>query len=214
MDPLEKTTEPARRAGSSGDADPGGGPRRLDADGFAAEFRACYGSLRLVASAQAGPGEADDIVQQAAVVGLERLDTFEAGTDFRAWMSAIVRGVARNHRRSGARREKKHRALRVRSPGAGRAGPGVTDGPVPRVVRDSAGIEVALPSGFEGRLRNAVESLGPLQSACLLLRIVHGHSYDEIGVMLEIPSATARSHVHRARAAMLEFMRKEGGSDV
>jgi RNA polymerase sigma-70 factor (ECF subfamily) len=74
---------------------------------------------------------------------------------------------------------------------------------------------VAFPDGFRDDLRNAVDGLGPLQGACLVLRAVHGHSYDEIASMLDIPAATARSHVFRARAALASMLdRKEGGSDV
>lgn len=183
-------------------------PARLEPCAFAEQFRACYGSLRIVAVSQAGMGQADDVVQQAAIVALERLDRFEAGTDFRAWMAAIVRGVARNQRRSNARRDRKHRALGDRSP---RADEGTaldeTGGPLPRVVRDARGVDVTLPDGFEPRLRNAVESLGPLQAACLLLKTVHGHTYDEISGMLDVPPATARSHVFRARMLLLDLMR-------
>jgi len=182
--------------------------RRLDPPGFAELFRACYPSLRTVAAAQAGRREADDVVQQAAIVALERLDRFEAGTDFRAWMAAIVRGVARNHRRSNTRRDRKHRAFGDGSPRAGGAGARGEE-PVPRVLRDARGVEVTFPEGFDAKLRNAVDALGPLQAACLLLKTVHGHTYDEISEMLDVPPATARSHVFRARTSLLDSMNPE-----
>lgn len=181
---------------------------RLDPPGFAERFRACYPSLRVVAAAQAGRSEADDVVQQAAIVALERLDRFEAGTDFRAWMAAIVRGVARNHRRSKTRRDRKHRALSDRSPRVG-AAEARAEEPVPRVLRDARGVEVTFPEGFDAKLRNAVDALGPLQAACLLLKTVHGHTYDEISEMLDVPPATARSHVFRARTSLLDSMSPE-----
>ena len=52
---------------------------------------------------------AQDIVQQAAVVGLERLETFDPGTSFTAWMMQIVRNIALNEGRKRAR----HRAGQV-----------------------------------------------------------------------------------------------------
>src|SRR5437867_2698083 len=50
---------------------------------------------------------AQDIVQQAALVGLKRLDQFDAGgpaASFTAWMIQIVRNIAMNEGRKRARR--------------------------------------------------------------------------------------------------------------
>jgi RNA polymerase sigma-70 factor (ECF subfamily) len=48
------------------------------------------------------------------------------------------------------------------------------------------------------------------QRECLLLRVVGEHTYEEIATILGIPTATARSHVYRARAHLLQRM--EGGA--
>lgn len=195
----------------------------LDPQAFSAAYRGAYASLLAVARGQGAGDEADDVVQKAAIVALERLDRFEAGTNFNAWMSAIVRGVARNHRRGRKRMEERHLRLAGAEtldhdpyadtpPENPRVRPGVAGG-------DAADPRVDFPDGFREDLRNAVERLGPLQGACLVLRAVHGHSYDEIASMLDIPAATARSHVFRARAGLAALLRgtdagKEGGSDA
>lgn len=176
--------------------------------------------------------EADDVVQKAAIVALERLDRFEPGTNFNAWMSAIVRGVARNHRRGRKRADERHLKLanaetidrdpytegpnedpKVRPGGNGDDGSDGASG-------SGSGIRIDYPAGFRADLRNAVDSLGPIQGACLVLRVVHGHGYDEIAAMLDLPAATARSHVFRARAALAARLTSgkdaemEGGSDA
>ena len=176
---------------------------RIDRASFSAEYRAAYGSMLSVARAQGARDEADDVVQKAAIVAIERLDRFEPGTNFRAWMAAIVRGVAKNHRRGRKRRDERHLRLANaetidRDPYADTA----TENPRVRSGGDPSEMRIAFPTGFREDLRNAVEAIGPIQGACIVLKAVHGHSYEEIAAMLDIPIATARSHVFRARGAL------------
>ncbi len=191
----------------------------LDPASFSASYREAYPSLLMVARAQGARDEADDVVQKAAIVALERLDRFELGSNFHAWMSAIVRGVARNHRRGRKRMNDRHLRLAAmetldQSP---HESPTETSPRVQGIGLDRPSLE--FPDGFAEELRNAVDSLGPVQGACLVLRAVHGHSYDEIASMLDIPAATARSHVFRARAVLASSLSPEadekgGGSDA
>lgn len=203
-------------------------PSRLSPEAFSDAYRSAYASLLLVARAQGAGSDADDVVQKAAMVAIDRLDHFEVGTNFNAWMSAIVRGVARNHRRGEKRAAE--RVLRFASADTIDRDP-YTDpepGAGPRVSPPGGGGAPAIefPPGFREDLRNAVESLEPIRGACLVLKAVHGHSYDEIAAMLDVAPATARSHVFRARAALAASLggpdgpdgpgghaSKEGGSD-
>lgn len=159
-------------------------------------MRQHYPTLVLVASAEAGSTDAQDVVQAGVAIALTRLDTFEPGTDFRAWMSAIVRNAARNHRRGrrrGLRLTERFRETK-RGQQASSTGPG-----------DPSAAE------RDGELRDAVDALPDAQRACLLLRVVQEHSYAEIGKILDLPEATARSHVLRARRRVAEQM---GAGDV
>ncbi len=204
---------------------------RLSPEAFSDAYRSAYPSLLMVARAQGARDEADDVVQKAAIVALERLDRFDAGTNFNAWMSAIVRGVARNHRRGRKRADE--RILRLanaetieRDPYRDTQSGSPTENPRVRPGHGGdrgdggpATLRIDYPDGFREDLRNAVDALGPVQGACLVLRVVHGHGYDEIAAMLEIPAATARSHVFRARAALAAKLdgkdaAMEGGSDA
>lgn len=164
---------------------------RLDQPEFAELFEQATPTLRLVAAAEVGRAHADDVVQQAAVIALQRLDRFEAGTDFRAWMAAITRGAARNHRRSEQARGRRERTPRL----------------VPRrqpKPPDTPALERHTP------LFDALTELSPAQRECLLLRVVGEHTYEEIATILDIPTATARSHTYRARLRLLERLEPRG----
>ena len=51
--------------------------------------------------------------------------------------------------------------------------------------------------------------LDPDQRACIVLREMEGLAYDEISEILNIPMNTVRSRLHRAREALMEFVKKE-----
>src|ERR1043165_8093013 len=75
----------------------GGQEKPLD---FAAQFKSALRTLWLVAVGITGDrGGAEDVVQEAALLALGKLDQFEPGTNFRAWMAQMVRYVALNHAR-------------------------------------------------------------------------------------------------------------------
>jgi RNA polymerase sigma-70 factor, ECF subfamily len=50
------------------------------------------------------PSEADDVLQDAAVVLLERFEDFEPGSNFRAWSFAVVRNLVKRHFERSKRR--------------------------------------------------------------------------------------------------------------
>lgn len=170
---------------------------QVDRDQFADLFQEAYPRLWTVAAAIVGDRHrAQDVVQEAAMTGLRRLDSYETGTNFAAWMGQIVRFTALNARKTAGRRKDQ-----------------AVDGHVlEQTVPDTPGVDsqAVSPSGtllgdqldFDDHLTKAVESLEPERRACLLLRIVHNLSYAEIAVQLGVPEGTAMSHVHRGKAAL------------
>src|SRR5687767_9387240 len=63
--------------------------RRSDA--FESQLRPHLDALYFVALDLSGnASDAEDLVQEAAMKGLRRYDSFEPGTDFKAWMTRIV----------------------------------------------------------------------------------------------------------------------------
>ena len=79
----------------------------LGAVEFAESFQASFRTLWLIAVGIVGePALAEDVVQEAAIAALAKLDQFTPGTNFRAWMGRIVHFVAMNQ----ARKEKRRRS--------------------------------------------------------------------------------------------------------
>jgi RNA polymerase sigma-70 factor (ECF subfamily) len=171
--------------------------RGLTADAFAAEFTAAAGVLWTVAAGVLGGANAvEDILQEAALIGLQKRSHFEPGTSFVAWTARIVRFVAQNHRR----RERRRRTSC--------ADPGDLDvqQPAPAIsapVHDDRGDLLPDTGAFDDALRGALQSLRPVPRACVVLKLVAGLDYDAIARLLGIPAGTAMSHVHRSRSALL-----------
>lgn len=186
-------------AASSGDASAdSAGHVPLTSAEFSARFRAAGRSLWLIAAAVLGRREdAEDIVQESAVIGLQKINEFRPDTNFAAWMGGIVRNVARNHARKGVRRHTGATdPLDLDQSRAGRAAVEQTPG------FDRLGTMSPSQSAFDDRVLQALGRLEETPRVCLLLRSLHQLPYREIAAILSIPEGTAMSHVHRARAAM------------
>jgi RNA polymerase sigma-70 factor (ECF subfamily) len=191
---------------SSSDSNPGepaapglGGDSRLragplSAQEFSAQYRACARVMWLIAVGILGDAhEADDVVQEAALIAYRKRESFASGTSFRSWVGTIVRNVAMNALRSSRRR----RGLVEGWTGAQPAG----DAPLSAASSNGA---VLTDRVIDARVLRALSDMGDVARACLLLRTVGELQYAEIASMLAIPEGTAMSHVHRARAHLRE----------
>lgn len=166
---------------------------------FAERFEAAAGILWTLAAGVLGNrSQAEDVLQEACVIALQKLHQFDTETSFTAWMGRIVRFVALNHVRSRARRRplEDERALaELRSS----TGTRELDPPV-----GERGQLAGDHGHFDDELVQALQGLRPTARACLLLKSVSELEYAEIGRVLGIPEGTAMSHVHRARRALRE----------
>ena len=128
------------------------------------------------------PDRADDLVQDTLCRAIDRLSTWEQGTNLRAWLFIIMRNLYIN----GLRRAR-------RTPDS------------VAVAEDDAAM--AVPGGQEARvafidLRSALQQLPEGQREILLLVVVEGFTYEEAAGILEVPLGTVRSRVARARTAL------------
>jgi RNA polymerase sigma-70 factor (ECF subfamily) len=156
---------------------------------FVSEFRDSFRALWLTAvSIVQDPALADDVVQEAAVVALNKLDQFRRGTSFKAWAGQIVRNVAMNRVRSERRRRASSLSTAVDD-----------DRPPLRLVASTPDDAVEHDDVFDRKVLAALSDVAEVPRACLLLRTVEGLAYPEIAKLLGIPEGTAMSHVHRTR---------------
>lgn len=173
---------------------------RLSREEFARLFVQTSRALWCIAAAQAGRREgAEDAVQQAAVVALQRLDEFDPSTSFLAWMGKIVRLTCMNE----VHKEQRRRTAPT--------DPGTIDtstrsgSAAPERVPVGKGGEVRVDQeSFDDRTLTALRTLDPVARSCLLLRVCLNVPYKELALALDIPPGTAMSHVDRARKALRE----------
>lgn len=194
--------------GSGGGAVSSSGGRRLSRAEFATEFAASSRALWCIAAAILGDRtRAEDVVQDAAFAALGKLDEFEPGTSFLAWMGRFVRYTALNE----ARRQ------RIRSV-APLDGVDAAVGAEPAGVAADRAVSVigGLATGqveFDDQVMRALRQLDEVARACLLLRTVHDMPYRQIAMVLDVPEGTAMSHVHRARLAMRQSLQQSTGTE-
>ncbi len=152
---------------------------------FAAAFDVHWRTLWSIAAAVMNDRiGAEDAVQEAALIAMDKLDQFDSNTNFVAWMGSIVRYTALNHAR---RKGRDARAARVEDAN-----------PSARVA--------STPEQLDPRFATALDVLDPIARACLVLRTMNDLSYREIATALEIPEGTAMSHVHRSRATLRQLL--------
>jgi len=143
--------------------------------------------LRLVGS----PEDAQDVLQDAFVLGFERLHQFQGGSTFFTWIYRIAVNVAL----SRLRRSRARRLLRLPArPGWAAASfdpPDDSPASVPSHEAERAEREAIVEA--------ALDALDPDHRAVVVLKDFEGRRYDEIADLLEIPVGTVRSRLHRAR---------------
>ncbi len=175
--------------------------RELSRERFARLFGEVSGKLRCIALAIVGDRtQADDLVQEAAVIALGKLDEFTPGTSFGAWMGQIVRYAALNERRRRMRQDTTPVDPKDMDAHAG-AGESPEDCPI-----DRAGAMDSDQGAFDDDLVAALNTLDQIPRACILLRTTMELGYKEIAELLDIPEGTAMSHVHRARRKLRESL--------
>jgi len=199
---MDDRADSANAAAGENAAMTGGNARGVVARGLAsvspaerAEFLRLFeiarGRMWLVAAAVTGDRtEADDVVQDAAMIGLAKFSTFSPGTSFDAWMGQITRNVALN-----ATRKRKRIGSMLTETGTV---------PEPSASVRPASDGQAEPDGNTGvnigALTEALAGLDDVPRSCLLLRVVGGLPYQAIAAILQIPESTAMSHVFRSRS--------------
>lgn len=138
--------------------------------------------------------DAEDLVQEAFLVALERIDSFQAGRPFAPWFFRILTNRGLNARKS--------RSLRQME-----AIPG--DAP----ARSESPERAAERSELRERLRAVLDGLPERQRTIVQLFELEGFSSAEIAEILELSDGTVRWHLHHARKVLREALAPFAGRD-
>jgi RNA polymerase sigma factor (sigma-70 family) len=128
--------------------------------------------------------DTEDLTQETFLKSLNRLHTFQTGTNLRAWLLRIATNTFFDLRRK--RKRVNHERLPDEVPGA--------------IVSPGHAMEV----GEQGeRLRKAMQELTETTRTVFHLRVTEELSFREIAQMLDTSEEAARWHMHQARTKLL-----------
>jgi RNA polymerase sigma-70 factor (ECF subfamily) len=175
---------------------------RLSPEAFADAFTASSRTLWCIAAGVLGRRDlVEDVLQEGAMIALGKLDQFDPGTSFVAWMGRIVRYVALNQAR-----HRQRRAASAAAPEALASVPARADDAAPPPTTPAGDLHPD-QTEFDDRVLRALRALDETARSCLLLRTMLDMPYHDIALALDVPEGTAMSHVHRARRSLRETLR-------
>jgi RNA polymerase sigma-70 factor, ECF subfamily len=133
------------------------------------------------------PDYAEDLVQECLLRAMEKIDTWQPGTNLRAWLFVILRNCHINE----IRREQRMVSIDEEFPASG----------LTLIVPGSQENHVAL-----AEVRNAHLSLSEEHRDVLRLVVIEGLQYKEASAILDVPMGTVRSRLSRARQALRQAL--------
>lgn len=160
---------------------------------FKRDLLATIPSLRAFAvSLSQNADKADDLVQETLVKAWDKHESFQIGTNLKAWLFTILRNEFYSQMRKRGRE-----------------------------VQDSDGImteRLAVHPSQEGKLdladfRQALEKLPEDQREAIILIGASGFSYEEAAMICNCAVGTIKSRVSRARTRLQELLQISGEAD-
>jgi RNA polymerase sigma-70 factor, ECF subfamily len=140
---------------------------------------------------------ADDLIQECLLRAVTRIDTWEPGTNLRAWLLTILRNVfltgLRRVRRSPVHIEPDEARLSAAQDVVGA-----------KPCESEFGIYLTA-------VQRAFDRLSEEHREILALVAIEELTYEEAGAVLDIPIGTVRSRLSRARAALRQHMAHKDG---
>jgi len=131
------------------------------------------------------PHDSEDLAQETFLRALRRWDSFQHGTNLRAWLLRIASNAFFDVRR-------KRQTLKI--------------GPLPDEIESgNSAVELALENREQAELiRVAVQDLTELTRLVFHLRVSEDLSFKEIAKLADITEVAARQHMHQARAKLMK----------
>lgn len=143
-------------------------------------------ALRLTRSRQ----DAEDLMQETAIKAYKYRHNFTEGTNFKSWISTIMRNTFINsYRKMKTRRHLNHTADEV-----------TENIEVENVVANSGEQNLRMQE-----MKRMLNSMGDIYSIPFLM-FYKGYEYQEIATQLNIPIGTVKSRIFSARVKMKQML--------
>jgi RNA polymerase sigma-70 factor (ECF subfamily) len=143
------------------------------------------------------PADAEDLVQETYLKAYRAFNTFQEGTNLKAWLYKILTNTFINSYRSRKRRPEQSELDDVEDLYLYRRLGGLEAAAAGRSAE-----EEVLDSFTDVEVKDALESLPEQFRLAVLLADVEGFSYKEIADILAVPIGTVMSRLHRGRKAL------------
>jgi RNA polymerase sigma-70 factor, ECF subfamily len=141
--------------------------------------------------------DAEDLVQETYLRAYRGFDSFEDGTNLKAWLYRILTNTYINSYRAKKRRPEETELDEVEDLYLYHRIGGLEAAMAGRSAEDEL-----LDRFSEAEVKEAVEDLPENFRMAVLLADVEGFSYKEIAEILDIPIGTVMSRLHRGRKAL------------
>lgn len=149
--------------------------------------------LTLLVRLTGDAGLAEDLAQETFVKAFRSLGAFDTARRLSSWLLRIAHNTGID-----ALRRQRLKTVSIETAA-------VDDRPLDPVA--PAEPDPLERQALAGALDSALNRLTPPQRTAISLRYEKGLSFADIGQVLGMPEATARSHVHRARKALAVALR-------
>ena len=145
--------------------------------------------------------DAEDLVQETYIKGWRSFQTFQEGTNLRAWLFRIMTNTYINKYNA-----QKRKGTEVELDDVEELFLYKRLGSIDQSQLSSSAEDQMLNLFTDDEVKNALESLPEDFRIPVLLSDVDGFAYKEIAEMLEIPIGTVMSRLHRGRKAMQKML--------
>lgn len=145
--------------------------------------------------------DAEDLVQETFLKGWRAYESYQQGTNLRAWLFRIMTNTFINKYNSQQRKPQETELDEVEELFLFRR-----MGAFDQSKMNQSAEDQMLELFTDDEVKNAIEELPETFRIPVLLSDVEGFSYKEIAEMLEVPIGTVMSRLHRGRKAMQKML--------
>ena len=127
---------------------------------------------------------AEELAQDVFVKAWRRIGTFRGDAAFTTWLHRVTVNTVLDDRKRRSRRPAQLSAVADEAYGPGSA--------------------AASDPGARLTLERAIASLPARARTAIVLHGIEGYSYEEVAELMDVAIGTVKSHIHRARALLIE----------